>query len=72
VAEYFLPIGAYNKDKEELDYNRLVVVNYLVELNPPLSGLYILEIILRIHNLGLVPAVGIPEYTTSEGYLVYK
>jgi hypothetical protein len=46
VAEYFLPIGVYNKDKEELDYNYLVVVNYLVELNSPPGGLYILEIIL--------------------------
>ena len=68
--EYFLPIGAYNKDKEKLDHNRLVVINYLVELNPLPSGLYILEIVLRIHDLGLVLAVGIPEHTTSEGYLV--
>jgi hypothetical protein len=71
-VEYFFPIGVYNKDKEELDHNRLVVVNYLVELNPLPGSLYTLEIILRIHDLGLVPVVGIPEYTTSEGYLVYK
>jgi hypothetical protein len=70
--EYFLPIRAYNKDKEKLYYNYLVVVNYLVELDLLPSSLYTLEIILRIHDLSLVPAVGIPEYTTSKGYLVYK
>jgi hypothetical protein len=72
VAEYFLPIGAHNKDKEKLYHNRLVVVNYPVELDPLPSGLYTLEIILRIHDLSLVPAVGIPEYTTSEGHSVCK
>ena len=70
--EYFLLVGVHNKDEEKLYHNYLVVINYLVELNPPPSGLYTLEIILWIYNLSLVPAVGVLEHTTSKGHLVYK
>jgi hypothetical protein len=72
VAEYFLPIGAHNEDEEKLYHNRLVVVNCLVELDLLPSGLYMLEIVLRIHDLSLVLVVGIPEHATSEGHLVCK
>jgi hypothetical protein len=72
VAEYFLPIGAHDEDEEKLYHNHLVVVNYLVELDPLPGGLYTLEIVLRIHDLSPVPAVGIPEHATSEGHSVYK
>jgi hypothetical protein len=71
-VEYFLLVGVYNKDEEELDNKRLIYINSLVELNSLPGGLYSLEIIFRIYDPGLVPVVGVLEYTTSKGYLVYK